>query len=107
MTAYPGTVYRYFSIDADHDISGDTLLIGTDPASLTVTAAYVASPNSRLTSAGPAPSTGMVRYWWSHLCGLGQDVALVIGRNRIYGTLADSPELEPAVWQFYLTNPYA
>jgi hypothetical protein len=102
LTTYPGTAYRYFSIDSDHDLSADTLLIGTVKTSLTVTAAHVPAPSAHLLAVLPAVATGMTRYWWGYLCGLGTLIPLVCGSNRVYGQLADTPESLPSVWKFNL-----
>jgi hypothetical protein len=104
VTAYPGTAYRYFSIDQDHDVSADTLKLGLAIDALTETGEYLASPPTRLTSLTPAPAAGFTRYWWRLQMGTGQPLGLVCGQNKVYGQLLDSPETEPHKWVFSL--PY-
>lgn len=104
MSVYPGTTYRYFSIDQDHDVSGDTLRLGLSIDALTETGEYVPNPPARLTSLNPPPATGFTRYWWRLQMGIGQPLGLVCGQNRVLGQLVDSPETEPHKWVFNL--PY-
>ncbi len=104
MTAYPGTAYRYFAIDSDHDLSTSILKISTDKTLINQTATYIPAPNARLQAVTPPPAAGLTRYWWGFLCGTGQPVALASGPNLIYGQLTDNPESLPFVWKFYLPH---
>lgn len=103
-TPYPGTVYRYFSIDADHDISADTLNLGLTAATVTTAAAYVPVPSAGLLAAPPAVAKGYTRYWWRLLMGTGQTLPLYSGPNIVLGILTETPEEDPHKWEFSL--PY-
>lgn len=103
MTAYPGTVYRYFSIDSDLDISASPLAVGLTLATATNAATYTASPPARVAASTPAAPAGTVRYWWRYLLGAGTALPMVIGHNSVYGILTDSPEVEPYRWDVLLT----
>jgi hypothetical protein len=100
---YPGTVYRYFSIDSLTNISGSPLKLSADAGvTFTITAEYVASPPATLPAIDPAKATaGWVRYWWRYLIGAGTSLPLTTGTNTIHGQLQDSPELVPVAWSFH------
>ena len=98
-----GIVYRYFSVDADHDISSDTLEVSLDETTWnaldylppvnyppSVTAADTAHP----------PASGYSRYWWRALTGPGQALPLDRGVVLLFGRLTDSPEVPNFAWTF-------
>jgi len=92
--------YHYVSLDSDHDISADTLVVSLDQLTWAPTTA-VAEP---ATAAGlDAPATGRTRYWWQILTGPGQDVEFPAdGRNILYGRLTDNPETLHLSWTIYV-----
>jgi hypothetical protein len=94
---------RYFSIDADHDISGDVLSLSLDQATW-VAATYVGAPSARLTSAKPAVVTGMTRYWWSMLMGSAGGLVPDVGTDTVFGKLVDGSQT--LIYDWPITSPY-
>lgn len=98
-----GTVYRYLRVDADHDVSSDTLELSFDGGATWVSAgvAFIAEGSwpasvSAANTAAPA-AAGLTGYWWRFLSGP-DDIALEIGPNRVLGRVTDSPEIPHFGW---------
>lgn len=94
------TRYQWLSLDADHDLSGNALLVALTPDAVSlVTATYEATPPASA-AALPAPPAGFTRYWWRVLLGPGEalDPTEVGSPLTIYGTMADGVEERHPVW---------
>ena len=93
------TLYRYLSMDADHDLSANTLTVGLTPDAFPVVATY--QPTPPIGSADvPPPETGLTRYWWRVLVGPGEtlDPEDVGAPLTIYGRMVDGAEVRLPVW---------
>lgn len=90
----------YISLDVDHDVSADTLIVtldNTQSEGSWVTATYHASPPA--TAPVTPTSTGFTRYWWSFTSGTGAgELPLTFGLNRVHGKLTDTPSGFYTVW---------
>lgn len=109
MTAQQGIVYRYFRVDADHDVSGDTLELSLDQTTWSSTGVVYIAPGNyppAVTAANTATPAraGLVGYWWRALTGPGQTLPLQRGTVRVYGRLTDSPEVPWFSWKLYVAN---
>jgi hypothetical protein len=84
-------VTRYFSIDADHDISGDAAAFSLDQVTW-APGTYVPAPTPRMLAAKPVVPVGLTRYWWSLLVGPGNTLVPDLGNSVVYGKLPDTPQ---------------
>lgn len=98
-----GVVYRYFPVDADHDVSSDVMEASLDDVAWTGLS-YVQPVDyppsvAAANAARPAPA-GYVRYWWRALTGPAQTLPLPTGYVTVYGRLTDNPETPHFEWTF-------
>jgi hypothetical protein len=104
-----GIVYRYFRVDADKDVSGDTLALSLDSGVTWIAGAtYIASgslpPSVAAVNSASPPAAGRTGYWWQILSGPGQLLPLATGRNVVRGRLTDSPEVPHFAWTVNVGN---
>jgi hypothetical protein len=104
LSAQAGIVFRYFRIDASHDVSGDVLALSLDGVTFSATGVTYIAPGAYPASVTAAnsskpPASGFTGYWWRVLTGPGQPLALQRGSNIVYGQLTDSPEVPRFSWR--------
>lgn len=98
-----GTVFRYFPLEADHDVSADQLEVSLDSGVTWLALQYVAVedyPPSVVAANATPPDAGFTRYWWRALTGPNQPLPLERGIVVLLGRLADSPETPNFAWTF-------
>jgi hypothetical protein len=109
VTAQQGIVYRYFRVDADHDVSTDTLELGLSETAWSSTGVVYVAPDDyppsvlAANAAKPSP-TGFTGYWWRAMTGPAQTLPLQRGRNRVFGRLTDTPEAPHFSWMVSIPN---
>jgi hypothetical protein len=107
-TAQAGIVYRYFRVDADHDVSADPLKLSLDRTTwITSGIDYVAPvdypPSVIAANTTRPPRSGLTGYWWRALTGPAQTLPLTLGRNIVFGDLTDTPEEPRLAWGVTVT----
>lgn len=103
MTDQNGEVYRYFRVDADHNVSNDVLELSLDAVTWTsVGVTFVAQvdwpPAVAADVVNNPPATGLAAYWWRAMSGPGQTLPLTTGLVTVRGRLHDVPELPWFAW---------
>jgi hypothetical protein len=99
-----GTFYRYFRVDADHDISTAELELSTDKAHWSSTGVeYVALADlparpAAITREEP-PADGMGAYWFRRMTGP-DDLPIPTGMTTVYGRLVDADQTPRFAWSF-------
>jgi hypothetical protein len=102
VTVATSVEYRYFSIDASHDITTDVVELSLDRVTW-VTATHAAPTAWEIAQAAvdkPIPA-GKTRYWVRVLCGPAADLPVVRGRNVVTGRVTDTPEIPELTWTVY------
>lgn len=87
-------VFWYFAIDADHDVSTDTMEFSLDLIAWAegVSQSPSAAGQARILELYPI-ADGYTRYWWRTLSGEGNDLPFVQDTKQfVYGRLIDSPQ---------------
>lgn len=104
MTAQAGTVYRYFRVDADHDVSADQLDLSLDGGTTWITSGIEYIPPADLPASCTAkdstdpPARGYIGHWFRVLTGPGQTLPMRRGTNLVRGRLTDTPEIPYFTW---------
>lgn len=99
-----GSVYRYFRVDSDHDISSATLELCLDKTSWDSTGVeYVAPADlparpAAVTDDEP-PAPGMQVHWFRRMTGPG-GMAVPSGMVTVYGRLTDTVQTPRFAWSF-------
>lgn len=100
--------YRHFRVDADQDISGDTVKFGLDAVSWPATGTFVASnalpPRVAAVDAANTPQAGLTGYWFRIEIGPGQAVQPYVGINMIFAQVSAAPQTKILAWQINIPN---
>jgi hypothetical protein len=102
MTAAKTVVTRYFSVDADHDISGDAVSFSLDEVTWTP-GTFIPSPTAAMLAASPRVATGLTRYWWAVTFGPGNTLVPNLGNSSVYGRVIDNPQTLYFGWEITTT----
>lgn len=97
MALQQGTVPRWFAIDSDTDITGDTVEFSLDEQTW-FAGAWDPSPPVHVLSAGDA-SNGLTRYWATISTGPGGSLPMVRGNQVVYGRVTDAPSVPHFGWK--------
>jgi len=104
VSAQQGIIYRFFRVDADHDVSTDALALSLDGVTFSTAGVTYIAPGAYPASVTAAnsskpPAAGFTGYWWRVLTGPGQTLPLQRGSQTVYGQLTDSPEVPRFAWR--------
>lgn len=93
-------VYWYFAVDADKDLTSDSMAFSLDLAtwSAGVFAAPSEAAQARILQTHPV-ADGYTRFWWQALSGASNDLPFVRDAKQfVYGRLTDSPQIPYFKW---------
>jgi len=100
--------YRHFRVDADQDISADTVNFGIDGATFPATGTFVSSgslpPRVAAVDAQFPPQAGLSGYWFRLLLGPGQAIQPFVGVNTFFAQVHAAPQIKVLAWQVNIPN---